>query len=270
VFDATMDYFVMPYNDVNDNNVMPDGFFERYSFLYREDVDSITSDDYDTLCIVYPPELLVRPVGHTPEFTAACAYHKEFIDKLLAENTFRNVLWFDNDDLASDPTLIYTCFKPITWFKRNYSTRVTYASNVIPFPFFMFGLTCPLWRVLHMPCVNPNKIDRIYWSGGSHGSLEKSYATREEIIEYMKPHMQQFFVYPADAYVAEVAKSKFSLDMNGAGDPNIRTFEILSCKSLRISQKSNIKWNFDDEFCEETIFNDENEFLEKIVFLEII
>lgn len=267
VFDATMDYFVMPYNDVNDNNVMPGPFFEKYSFLYREDVDSITSDDYDTLCIVYPPELLVRPLGHTPEFTAACAYHKDFIDKLLAENTFQNVLWFDNDDLASDPTLIYTSSsnKQITWFKRNYSTRVTYAANVIPFPFFMFGLTCPLWRVLHMPCINTEKIDRIYWSGGSHGSLEKSYATREAIIEYMKPHMQQFFVYPADAYVAEVAKSKFALDMNGAGDPNIRTFEILSTDSLLIQQDKYLVWGFDNEgFSEETVYKTPEECLDKI------
>jgi len=266
LFNASMDYFVMPYMDVNDNNVMPDTFFEKYSFLYREDIDSI-ANEYDTLCIIYSPDLLVNPVGHATHFMEACSYHKEFIDSLLSENTFKRVLWFDNDDITNDPTKIYINPKAsITWFKRNYSSLIAYPTNVIPFPFFMFGLTCPLWRILHMPCHSNEKIDRIYWSGGSHGSLEKSYATRESILEFMKPYIQQFFVYPADAYVREVAKSKFALDMNGNGDPNIRTFEILSTDSLLIQQVKYLVWGFDkgEGFSEETIYTTPEECLAKI------
>lgn len=271
LFDASMDYFIMPYNNVNDNNVMPDTFFARYSFLYREDLDSITSDDYDTLCIVYPPELLVKPAStHTPEFKAACRYHKEFIDTLLSTQSFKNVIWFDNDDTPEDPTQLYSSPLVTKWFKRNYSTLVKYSPKVVPFPFFMFGLTCPLWRVLNMPCVNPQKIDRVYWSGGSHGSLEKSYATRESVLSYMAPHIQQFFVYPADSYVMEVAKSKFSLDINGNGDPNIRTFEILSTDSLLIQQWKYLVWGFEngENFSEETIYKTPEECLEKIQRLQ--
>ena len=62
--------------------------------------------------------------------------------------------------------------------------------------------------------------------------------------------------------------SKYSLDLLGCGDPNIRTFEILSSGSLRLSQRSNIKWTFDEEFCEETIFDNENDLLEKLIRLE--
>jgi len=267
IFDARYDYFVMPYNDINDNNVMPDSFFERYSFLYREDIDSITSDEYDTLCIVYPPTLLVNPAQtHTQQFKEACAYHKEFIDSLLSTQSFKNVFWFDNDDITDDPSLIYPSTYVTHWFKRNYSSLLTYSQKVVPFPFFMFGLTCPLWRILHRPCINPNKIDRVYWSGGSYGSLEKSYATRKDILQYMKPYIEEFFVYPADVYVQEVAKSKFSLDMNGAGDPNIRTFEILSTDSLLIQQAKYLVWGFDkgEGFSEETIYTTPEECLEKI------
>jgi hypothetical protein len=267
LFDASLDYFVMPYNDVNDNNVMPDSFFEKYSFLYREDIDSITAEDYDTLCIVYPPNLMVNPADtHSEHFREACAYHKEFIDSILSTQSFKQVLWFDNDDITDDPTVIYPSSHVTKWFKRNYCSLVTYSPKVVPFPFFMFGLTCPLWRILHMPYRNPEKIDRVYWSGGSHGSLEKSYATRESILQYMKPHIQQFFVFPADAYVKEVAKSKFSLDMNGNGDPNIRTFEILSTDSLLIQQAKYLVWGFDEGegFSEETVYKTPEECLEKI------
>ena len=66
----------------------------------------------------------------------------------------------------------------------------------------------------------------------------------------------------------ELASSKYCLDLLGVGDPNIRTFEILSVRSLRIGQRSNLKWPFPDEFCEETIFDDENDLFEKINKLE--
>jgi len=265
LFDATMDYFVMPYMDKNDNDVMPDSFFNRYSFLYREDIDSITPDDYDTLCIVYSPNLLVNtPESQSTHFREACAYHKETIDGLVSQ--FKTVLWFDNDDIVDDPTKIYESPFVTRWFKRNYSSLVKYSPLVTPFPFFMFGLTCPLWRILHRPVVSNEKIDRIYWSGGSHGSLEKSYATRESILNYMKPYIQQFFVYPADVYVSEVAKSKFALDMNGNGDPNIRTFEILSTDTLLIQQVKYLVWGFDEGegFSEETIYTTPEECLVKI------
>lgn len=43
-------------------------------------------------------------------------------------------------------------------------------------------------------------------------------------------------------------KSKFSLDLLGAGDPNKRTFEILLSGSLMISEKSDLVWPFDVDF----------------------
>jgi spore maturation protein CgeB len=59
-------------------------------------------------------------------------------------------------------------------------------------------------------------------------------------------------------------KSKYCLDLLGVGDPNVRTFEIISCGSLRIAQRSNLTWNFEEDFCEETYFDDENDLFNKI------
>jgi hypothetical protein len=66
----------------------------------------------------------------------------------------------------------------------------------------------------------------------------------------------------------EMINSKYSLDLLGVGDPNIRTFEILCSGSLRIGERTNLKWTFDDEFYEETIFDDANDLLYKIIRLE--
>ena len=52
--------------------------------------------------------------------------------------------------------------------------------------------------------------------------------------------------------------------MNGVGDPNKRTFEILAHGSLRISEYNNLKWPFEETFSEETIFKDDTDFFEKI------
>jgi spore maturation protein CgeB len=70
--------------------------------------------------------------------------------------------------------------------------------------------------------------------------------------------------------VKEVAKSKFSLDINGNGDPNIRTFEILSTDSLLIQQWKYLVWGFEngENFSEETIYKTPEECLEKIQVLQ--
>jgi hypothetical protein len=48
------------------------------------------------------------------------------------------------------------------------------------------------------------------------------------------------------------------------GDPNKRTFEILSQGSLRISEYNDLLWPFEETFCEETIFSNGQDFFEKI------
>jgi hypothetical protein len=62
--------------------------------------------------------------------------------------------------------------------------------------------------------------------------------------------------------------SKFSVDLLGVGEPNKRTFEILMSGSLLLSEKNNLKWPFEEEFCEETIFISHIDYLEKLKLLK--
>jgi spore maturation protein CgeB len=65
-------------------------------------------------------------------------------------------------------------------------------------------------------------------------------------------------------FINNLKQSAFGLDLNGVGDPNKRTFEILSQGSLRISEYNDMKWPFDEDFSEETIFKDGDDFIKKI------
>jgi len=48
-----------------------------------------------------------------------------------------------------------------------------------------------------------------------------------------------------DKFIMEIKQSKYWLHILGVGDPDTRTFEILASGSLRIAQKSNLKWTFE-------------------------
>ena len=63
-------------------------------------------------------------------------------------------------------------------------------------------------------------------------------------------------------FLSEIRNSKYSLDLNGVGEPNKRTFEILSQGSLMISEYNDLKWPFEegDEFNHELKFKHEKEF----------
>ena len=57
-----------------------------------------------------------------------------------------------------------------------------------------------------------------------------------------------------------ISNSKFSLDLLGAGNPNIRTFEILVSGSLLLQQNNDLVWPFLEKFSDECYFEDGIEF----------
>ena len=63
-----------------------------------------------------------------------------------------------------------------------------------------------------------------------------------------------------EEYIYKMSQYKFGLDLLGVGEPNKRTFEILSCNTLMISQKGNLDWGFEegDDFSDETVFSGDN------------
>ena len=58
--------------------------------------------------------------------------------------------------------------------------------------------------------------------------------------------------------------SKYGLDLLGAGNPNIRTFEILVSGSLLLQQKNDLVWPFPEKFSEECYFETKDEFIENL------
>ena len=111
----------------------------------------------------------------------------------------------------------------------------------------------------------------MFFTGGVfvHDDPEINYY-RDRITIYSK--IETYIYNPGylnyNNFLEVLRTSKFSLDINGVGDPNKRTFEILSQGSLLISQYNDLKWPFDEQFSEETVFKNEDEFIKNITTLQ--
>ena len=204
------------------------------------------------------------------------------IKSVLSKKTFKKVCFIDNYDYDYDPNIIFENSSDILdttkflFFKRNFNKEKKYKENVYSFPYIIFGHHCNidmLNDLYYKRYENIEKIPRIFFSGQLFTHIDDLYEVYRYRLDMYKKILNKIGIHNPGylnhtIYMSEISKSKYSLDLHGVGDPNRRTFEILSCGSLLMRQKCNLKWPFDDEFCEETIFNDENEFLEKIIFLE--
>lgn len=257
--------------------------------------EEINDTKYDTLliiCPIYSAVSIYNEKENTFCDTKTNSYQNtankiKEVFQLINQNNFSRVCIFDNWDYDYDPNIVsiinpeYNIIiesKNITFFKRYYNKEKVYSENVLPFPYIIFGyhsvidmLIDPYYRYPTHNIIN--KENRIYFSGSlliHDDDIYNHHRNREIIMEKLKQKWNIYFSHQLshEQYIIELCSSKYCLDLLGVGDPNIRTFEILSSGSLRISQRSNIKWNFDDDFCEETIFDDENDFYTKMVLLE--
>jgi hypothetical protein len=245
--------------------------------------EHISNNNYDTIFVIAPLYNSVKQYnGNKNDF------YTQHIDKKLSEtinciknNKFNTICFFDNYDYDYDPNIIFEkefiTTNNILFFKRYYNKEKSYQNNVFPFPYIIFGHQCNIDMVTDLFYKNKEekteKINRLFFSGSLINHLDTTYGVyrnRIEILQKMKTHVQVYNPgrLQHDQFMKELSNSKYCLDLLGVGDPNIRTFEILCSKSLRISQRSNLKWNFNEEFCEETIFDDENDLLQKITNLE--
>jgi hypothetical protein len=275
-------------------------------FLHQKDgdiFDKINQKKYDFLFVIAPLydgfPFYDKTVLHsnTPnKETNTNIATEEFLNNtidLILSNQFQKVCFFDNYDFDYDPNNIISSGrinedtikeKNIFFFKRNYNKQISYNVNVFPFPYIIFGQENNIDMINDLfekqPVIS-EKQNRVFFCGNVFGDENKNIpecnkslygCVRNRINIYTKLRNKISIFNPGcmyhSDYMNEMAKSKYCLDLLGAGDPNIRTFEIFSCKSLRISQRSNITWNFDDDFREETYFENEDEFYEKIIQLE--
>jgi hypothetical protein len=190
--------------------------------------------------------------------------------KIINENNFKKVFLFDNYDYDYDPNDILENEKITLFFKRNYNKTKLYNKNVIPFPFIMFGETSIIEKIENT-YYSETKYDRVFFTGTlfKHIDSQINYCRDRKSI-YNK--ISRFVYNPGyldyNTFLREASSSKFSLDLNGVGDPNKRTFEILSCGSLMISEYNNLKWPFEESFSEETVFKNDTEFNDKLLKLK--
>jgi hypothetical protein len=233
----------------------------------------INDKNYDHLFIINglydanPPNI----IGFDPKRNEFIKKNYEILQKevkIINDNIFKKVFLFDNYDYDYDPNDILKNDKIDVFFKRNYNKTKEYKSNVVPFPFVIFGKGYSIIeKIIQSNFEKNDKKTRIFFSGSifDHNDIELNYR-RNRVAIYNK--IQQVIYNPGyldyDNFIKNIHESKFGLDLNGVGDPNIRTFEILSQGALRIGEYNNLKWPFDDEFCEETIFTDDIDFKIKI------
>jgi hypothetical protein len=230
----------------------------NYKIIPQFDFNPITDKNYDFLFIIFP---LYNIVPNTPYFNIKdLRFYNEIIE-IINKNNFKKVCLFDNYDFDYDPNnIVQNSAKIDLFFKRNMNKTKSYKSNVIPFPFIMFGYQSMIElidkRQILKDKVN-NQFERIFFTGCLTPERRNIY---DKIANYIyNPGSLNF-----DDFLKTIQSSKYSLDLNGAGNPNKRTFEIVTNNSLLLSEYNDLTWPFEETFCEETIIKNADDFKIKI------
>jgi hypothetical protein len=240
---------------------------EKYGFEYRTDWETINSNNYDYLFISVPLADFYNTISS--ELTPYMTRMKEKIKTIIDTNHFKCVALFDTYDYDYDPNSMNTEWNVNYYFKRNYNKTKTYSSNVFPFPYIMFVKPCVLGMVIN-PTKNTheNKINRAIWAGGLYNHVDNKngvYRMRKDIYNQIEDCIDTGHFSEND-YINTLKKYKVAVDLIGVGDPNKRTFEILSNGTLMLSMCGDLAWGFDegDEFHPDTFFKTADEFRAKL------
>lgn len=258
------DYYTI-YDELN-----KDLNLRKYNINKSYNIDNITDDNYDYLFIIISFLNIIENHDNDKDFKNGFNKALDIIDK----NNFKKVIVFDNYDYDYDPNDFIKNNKIDYYFKRNYSKTKKYKRNVIPFSFIMFGqysIVETIDNCRNLAIESPNFKNRVFFSGTllDHKDNEmKVYRNRNIIFNQIKNNVTYASNLDYYLYLDIINTSKYSLDLNGVGDPNKRTFEILAQGSLRLGEYNDLKWCFNEEFAEETIFKTGEEFERKLFNLE--
>lgn len=244
-------------------------FNSIYGFHYKSDWSSINSINYDTLFIVLP-FLDCQPINAWHSKTDAIKIWILIAD-IIKNNKFKMVCLFDTYDYDYDPSILFPEVRIDYFFKRNMNKNKTYARNVIPFPFIIFTVPCPLFMCLiyNRDLYNNTRNTSIFWAGGiykheaTHTIHDITYSVirdRETIYKQLYPQLNVISNLSHGSFLTELSKSKYALDLEGVGDPNARTFEILLTGALRLHNNTDLIWPFEDKFSKLTEFRTLDEF----------
>ena len=264
------DYYI---NNVETNKLIN---MKSYNITPKYDWSHINDTNYDYLFIIIS---LYDAKPGTIFFKQNIYDILERELKIINENNFKKIYIFDNYDYDYDPNEIINNEKVTLFFKRNYNKTKIYKNNVVPFPFIMFGEVSIIEKLDNIIC----NLDNSYKTYKTPDTRKKVFFTgslfvhKNEDINYCRNRVEIYvklskYIYTPDKlkyndFLREIKISKFCLDLNGVGDPNKRTFEILSQGSLMISEYNDLKWPFEETFSEETIFNSKEEFIQKFSHL---
>lgn len=239
--------------------------YKKYNFVPKIDWSNINDNNYDYVFIILACYDILPT---TPYYKENIKNIFDKITNIINNNHFKFVGLFDNYDFDYDPNDFINNSKINIFFKRNYSKTKTYKSNVVPFPFIMFGEKsliekCDTELVNEIEYFKEKK-HRIFFTGALFTNKDYHYnMNRDRLYIYNKikniiynPGVQNY-----NNFINTLRDSKYSLDLLGVGDPNKRTFEILLSGSLMISEYNDLLWPFDNNetFSKETIFKNEND-----------
>jgi len=252
------------------NHMDNDNFKKHYGFNYLTNWNSINSDDYDILFIAIP--LLDCKEGHqmTKDY---CVRIIQIIKIIIEKNKFKHIALFDTYDYDYDPSTLFE-IKINTYFKRNYNKNKKYSINVFPFPYMMFVTPCVLTIALqeNESYELTQRKNKVFWCGTifTHENKEFNiFRTRESIYNEIKDSLSIHNNLSHKEFINTLKKYKFGLDLYGVGDPNKRTFELLSNDVLVITNREDLEWAFEngDHFSEETIFTSSEEYYKNLKLL---
>jgi hypothetical protein len=227
-------------------------FEHLYKFRYRTDWNTITSENYDYVFIVFT---LYDAYGKKPYQKDIAYWMIEKIYDIVRAQTFKHVIVFDTYDYPYDPNIFPN--QPVDiFFKRNYSNKLTYKSNVYPFPLSMFVRPCVLWSMLdYVESYSEEHINKhmnAVYIGGHYKHENKDEGIirdRTAIYEQIKPYCDTIQNMSYNDFKNTLKSYAICLDLIGVGDPNKRTFEIFASGSLWMSNIDGLNWGFTDGEC---------------------
>lgn len=256
------DYFVI-YDEIDKSQSL-----QKYNIQKKYDIENINDLQYDYLFIIISLyDAIPGSVFHKQNIESGLHRILEIVNK----NNFKKVFLFDNYDYDYDPNDYLQNSKINLYFKRNYNKTKTYNANVIPFSFIMFGEYSMIEIIdRNKRTLSDHAENRLFFTGTLFNHIDhqlKYYRNRRALYDKIQNMIYNPGNMSFQDFIDTMNRSKFSLDLNGVGDPNKRTFEIFSQGSLRISEHNDMLWCFGEDFSPETIFYDEHDLQKKLELL---
>jgi len=281
------DYYVFKTEDFSLNNRME--LYQKYGLSpHRTDIENCcaaTETQEDHILFVVAALYNSCPTWNNKTNTHFNSEVHDFFFitlDIIRNGGFKSVYFFDNYDYDYDPNHIfienqvYDFIRDynVHFFKRFYAKDKIYCDNVYSYPYILFGYTTIIDIIGGGGCTYSSlepKIKGLFFAGALVPHNDDVYGVhrnRREVLQKIYEVMGDFLIYKTnlsnEEYNEMLRKHEFCLDLLGVGEPNKRIFEVLASGSLLIQQRSRLEWNFDEDFCEETYYDDNNDLFQKM------